>query len=355
MSSIKARSSIDDSNFGIKSFEFVFMFNKSTGSPKVFYLMVDPIGKCRLFPKTNTVLFPKLKNLVNFRAVVLDDCLYIIGGKDWETGEHIDKTWRYDPANSRWIQRANLINARCRHTATVLNGCIYITGGEVIGGRVTESCECYDPVKDKWTEILDLPRPRADHAACANGLNLYASGGISNLKHQCSNVFWTYDPITNEWTEPLPGVILPHEREKHNMISVGKRVVVIGGRGFDQETFSEKDEGAVCSYNTHTKGNARKDGIWDIFHPNVFNPRGNAGVVLLGRNLYLMGGKSYQKDCDVRMVECYNTKRRKIRESFQLPDSFSYVNVDCVVLKVPITNTDINFDDILLYDKYIMW
>lgn len=59
-------------------------------------------------------------------------------------------------------------------------------------------------------------------------------------------------------------------------------LILFLGRGFDQETFSEKDEGAVCSYNTHTKGNARKDGIWDIFHPNVFNPRGNAGVVLLG-------------------------------------------------------------------------
>ena len=69
----------------------------------------------------------------------------------------------------------------------------------------------------------------------------------------------------------------------------------------------------------------------------------------------MIGGKSYQKDCDVRMVECYNTKRRKIREAFPLPDNMSYVNLDCVVLKVPITNTDINFDDILLYDKWIMW
>lgn len=65
-----------------------------------------------------------------------------------------------------------------------------ILGGEMSGGKVTESCEFYDPVKDKWSEIQNLPRPRADHAACANGLYLYASGGISNLKHQCSNVFW---------------------------------------------------------------------------------------------------------------------------------------------------------------------
>lgn len=120
--------SADDGGIGIKSFEFVFMFNKSTGSPKVQYLMVDPFGKCRVFPKTNVVIFNKLKNLVNFRAVVLDDCLYIVGGKDWETGEYKDTALRYDPATSRWTERARLNTPRCRHTATVLNGCIYITG-----------------------------------------------------------------------------------------------------------------------------------------------------------------------------------------------------------------------------------
>ena len=55
---------------------------------------------------------------------------------------------------------------------------------------MTDSCECYDPVKDTWKEIEPLPRPRADHAACANSGSVYVSGGISNLKHQCSNVFW---------------------------------------------------------------------------------------------------------------------------------------------------------------------
>jgi hypothetical protein len=60
----------------------------------------------------------------------------------------------------------------------------------VHGGKVSDSCEKYDPIKDKWIEVEPIPRPRADHAACANNGNLYVSGGISNLKHQCSNVFW---------------------------------------------------------------------------------------------------------------------------------------------------------------------
>ena len=65
-----------------------------------------------------------------------------------------------------------------------------ILGGEIYGNKVTDQCECYDPVKDKWKTIASLPRPRADHASCVNSGIIYVSGGISNLKHQCSNVFW---------------------------------------------------------------------------------------------------------------------------------------------------------------------
>ena len=124
----KQYTSMDDSFVGLKTFDFVFMFNKSTGSPKAFYFMVDPWMKNRLFPKCNTINFTKLKNLVHFRPIVLDDCLYIIGGKDWETGHHTPEMWRYDPGTGNWCARASLKVARCRHTADVINGCIYVTG-----------------------------------------------------------------------------------------------------------------------------------------------------------------------------------------------------------------------------------
>lgn len=347
--------SSDDSHLDMKAFDFVFMFNKSIGSSKVFYFMIDPWMNNRLFPKCNVMRFGKLRNLVHFKALELDGYLYIIGGKDWETGEHRDHTWRYDPGSAKWTERAMMNVARCRHTADVLNGCIYVTGGEVHHGKVSDSCEKYDPIKDKWVEVEPIPRPRADHAACANGGNLYVSGGISNLKHQCSNVFWMYDPVMNEWTEPVLGVILPHEREKHCMVPVGKKVFVIGGRGFDQETFSEKDEAAICSFNTKCRGDFRRDACWDVNHPNMNQPRTNGGAVLLGHNIYMIGGKSFQRDCDVLSVECYNTKKRKSREMFTLPSCDNYVNCDCVTLKVPITNKDINFNDVLLFDKWIMW
>lgn len=120
--------SSDDSHLDMKAFDFVFMFNKSIGSSKVFYFMIDPWMNNRLFPKCNVMRFGKLRNLVHFKALELDGYLYIIGGKDWETGEHRDHTWRYDPGSAKWTERARMNVARCRHTADVLNGCIYVTG-----------------------------------------------------------------------------------------------------------------------------------------------------------------------------------------------------------------------------------
>ncbi|KAJ8309155.1 hypothetical protein KUTeg_014029 [Tegillarca granosa] len=198
---------------------------------------------------------------------------------------------------------------------------------------------------------------------------MFAAVEISYCYHVFENFIpiitsMAFDPLTNTWEEPVDGIKLPHEREKHNMISVGKRVYILGGRydymcfslyirGFDSESFSEKDEGAISSYNTKVKGD--KSYCWDNNHPSLCNPRANAGTVMIGQNIYILGGKSYQRDCDVLPIECYNTRRRKVRESFVLPEANSYGSVDCVKLKVPTCNKDLNFSDILLYDKWVMW
>ena len=68
---------------------------------------------------------------------------------------------------------------------------MFATGGEIKNKAVTDSVERYDPLADRWTNVAPLPRPRADHASCTLNGRLYVSGGISNLKHQCSNVFWS--------------------------------------------------------------------------------------------------------------------------------------------------------------------
>ena len=39
--------------------------------------------------------------------------------------------------------------------------------------------------------------------------------------------FRVFDPLTQEWTDPCPNIVLPHEREKHLMVPVKKDMICI--------------------------------------------------------------------------------------------------------------------------------
>ncbi|KAK7089433.1 hypothetical protein V1264_024303 [Littorina saxatilis] len=175
---------------GLEMFEFLLLFDRATGSPKVNYFMVDPLVPSRLFPKMNTINFPKVKDLVGYRPVVLSNCLYLIGGKDWNHGNFMSGVWKYDPRVNQWMEARPLKIARCRFTVEAVDGYIYVIGGETKNQEVTDSVARYNPLADRWTDVAPLPRARADHASCILNGRIYVSGGISNLKHQCSNVFW---------------------------------------------------------------------------------------------------------------------------------------------------------------------
>ena len=124
---------MEDRNYLEKdAYEFVLIFNKATGSDRIYYIMLDPRTQDALFPKLNTTIFPKLRNLVGYRAVVVSNILYIIGGKDWGSSDMVANTWKYNPMTNKWNACADLNEPRCRFTADVLDGKIYITGKRII-------------------------------------------------------------------------------------------------------------------------------------------------------------------------------------------------------------------------------
>lgn len=113
---------------GQKCLEYVLMFNKTTGSSRVPYLMIDPWTKKRLFPKVNSLeLFP-VNDLVGYKTVVLANCLYVLGGKRWNTGEYVNTVWKYDPFSSNWTRCRPMSMARARFSADVLDKKIYCVG-----------------------------------------------------------------------------------------------------------------------------------------------------------------------------------------------------------------------------------
>ncbi|KAL5007969.1 hypothetical protein ScPMuIL_013550 [Solemya velum] len=170
--------------------DFILIFDKATGNARVQYLMVNPETKSSVFPKKNVVTFSKIQKLVEYRATVMDNELYIVGGKDWESGQYSSSVLKYNPDSNTWSTLQRMKTARCRFSIDVINSHLYVTGGETVKNKVTSSAECYDPTLDEWKEFKSLPRPRMDHASCTVNKKLYVSGGRSSRSHQCSDVFW---------------------------------------------------------------------------------------------------------------------------------------------------------------------
>ncbi|KAK6180932.1 hypothetical protein SNE40_008896 [Patella caerulea] len=333
---------------------YLLLFDKGSGSPRVNYFMIDPSAPSLILPKMNTIIFKRLGNISGYKTAVVNNCLYVIGGKDWTTGDYLTSVRKFNPMTNKWSEQSPIKTPRCRFTATVLDGFIYIVGGESLRGRVTESVERYDPKKNIWMDQAPIPRPRADHATCALNGRLYVSGGISNLRHNCSNVFWMYDPVENTWCEPLEGIALPQERDKHNMVAVGiTKIFILGGRGFDNETISEKDENQVSNYNIDGFEFSDKP-VWDNEHQDMKHPRSNAAAVRLGRNIWMIGGKSSVNGEEVKMVEYYDTNRRRWSEAFPL-NGGNLANLEYCILKIPTNNKEFECIDNLMYDKWILW
>ena len=86
--------------------------------------------------------------------------------------------------------------------ATVIDNCIYITGGEV-NGIPTNRVLRYDVLADTWSEVAPMHRARFNHATTEAMGYLYVFGGDSDNKmhseYDIVNSLERYNPQTNEW------------------------------------------------------------------------------------------------------------------------------------------------------------
>jgi len=78
--------------------------------------------------------------------------IHAIGGRfntfEYNTSPHD----MYDPPRDAWLPRAPLPTSRSGVAAAVLNGWIFVFGGERAGGVFSEN-EAYDPITDRWTTM----------------------------------------------------------------------------------------------------------------------------------------------------------------------------------------------------------
>jgi N-acetylneuraminic acid mutarotase len=176
-------------------------------------------------------------------------------------------------AQGIWTTKEPMPTARTVAAAGVVNGIIYVAGGEVANNcSPVHTLESYDPAIDSWTTLAPMPTARWRFAAAVTGGVFYALGGHGG----CGGGLPTneaYDPATNTWTPKAP---MPAARCCLAAAAVNGIVYAIGGEG---------DGTRVDAYDPAT----------DTWTPKAPMPRahlGHAAAVVNGI-IYVVGGQDY--------------------------------------------------------------
>jgi len=154
-------------------------------------------------------------------------CLYAIGGSD-NARQNVPEVEAYDDVTNSWTAAAPMITPRdhlAAHNAAA-NGKLYAIGGRVNVdfGQNLDANEEYDPETDAWTARAPLPTARSGIAAALLNGRIYVFGGEGSQGTFGENE--AYDPQTNTWETLEP---MPTARHGLGAAVVGDTIYVIGG------------------------------------------------------------------------------------------------------------------------------
>lgn len=150
--------------------------------------------------------------------------LYVIGGR--HQGQTLPGLDRYDPRTKLWVPLADMNVATSAMQAAELRGRIYVPGGELASGSVSNRLEAYDPREQRWYELAPLPAPRSRYGLAVWEGKLYLLGGWDGQR--ISAEVFVYDPVGDAWT---PGPALPSARQYAAAAVVSGQLYLIGGEG----------------------------------------------------------------------------------------------------------------------------
>ena len=147
--------------------------------------------------------------LSHHTATVVGGKIYVLGGAEPYSEDDSDNdsddddddrcAHVYDPAVDSWQQLAAMPTVRFSHSAAVLHGKIYVTGGQLSStAEYTDAVEVYDPTADTWTKLASLSQRRSYHTSAVVQGKLYVFGGELSDRSR-TNLVEVYSPASNSW------------------------------------------------------------------------------------------------------------------------------------------------------------
>jgi len=168
------------------------------------------------------VLAPMSVARQGLAAVAYEGMIYAMAGKtvSGPTGA----VERYNPTDNTWKRLADKPTSVDDVSAAVAGGEIYVPGGRLVSGQVTDVLEIYDPRQDKWRQGSPMPEARSAYALVAYEGRLFLIGGWDGSRFV--DTVYSYDPKLDTWQQKMS---LPSPRGYAGAALVGRKIYVLGG------------------------------------------------------------------------------------------------------------------------------
>lgn len=196
--------------------------------------------------------------------------VYVIGGKS--DGKVTDAIVRFDPERNIWTPLRAKPTAVAEAHAVVLNGKIYVPGGQDANGKPTDKLEIYDQVSATWSQGASLPAARSAYGLTSFEGRLYLAGGWDGTEAR-AEVF-VFDPGSDSWSELPP---MPTARQYPGVVEVDGNLYVVGGEDARGQALATNEV-----YTPVSQG-------WGSRAP-LIEARSRFGIGNFGNLVYVFGG-----------------------------------------------------------------
>lgn len=212
----------------------------------------------------------------HFAFASYENQLYTIGGQTETNADTVVAlVERYDPQLNQWTSLSPKPVAVADASAAVVGGKIYVPGGRLASGDITDHMDIYLPSDDQWASATPLPVALSAYALAEFEGKLYLFGGWDGT--QFVDTVYEYDPAQDSWSLRAP---LPTARGFAGAAVIGNRIYVLGGYDGDQ---------ALTTNEIFLPGNLDTPWLDGVPLPES---RYAVGVASFADVIYLIGGKN---------------------------------------------------------------
>jgi len=221
-------------------------------------------------------------------AAVLNGQVYVVGGNNNDRTIIAD-TQIYNPSTNSWSAGVALPTPTAGAVAAVVNNTLYVIGGCC---PYTDAVWAFDPATQTWSSKAAMPLALNDAGVAVENGIIYVVGGNSNNNLRETTVE-SYNPATDAWTYAAP---LWVGRSEPSVGLVGNKSIgysIVAADGFAAWGDTE-------GYNANTN-------TWTTLKADPYSPsRSWACTGGIGVKLYVVGGlNDWNGACD-RVNKSFN-------------------------------------------------